>query len=61
MAVYKLTVGRIHRARVREEMRMWRELLAVPYRCLQLLSLSPNTNNIEPQSFAFMLPPFSRL
>lgn len=40
MAVYKLTVGRIHRARVREEMRMWRELLAVPYRCLQLLSLS---------------------
>lgn len=61
MAVYKLTVGRIHRARVREEMRMWRELLAVPYRCLQLPSLSPNTNNIEPQSFAFMPPCFIRL
>lgn len=48
MAVYKLTVGRIHGARVREEMRMLRELLAVPYRFLQLPYLSPNTNNIAP-------------
>lgn len=48
MAVYKLTVGRIHGARVREEMMMLRELLAAPYRFLQLPSLSPNTNNIEP-------------
>ena len=48
MAVCKLTVGRIHGAGVREKMRMLRELLAVPYRFLQLPYLSPNTNNIEP-------------
>lgn len=36
VAVYKLTVGRIHRARVREEMRTLRELLAGPHRFLQL-------------------------
>ena len=48
MVSYKHFVGRICGTGVREEMRMVRERLGVPYRFLQPPYLPPDTNYIEP-------------